>query len=57
MSSSGGQTNYFSKYFDGSDVGLYYVVIDALQVQADGTLLLSFRDTEFVPGIGFVPVA
>lgn len=46
-----GATGVWSLYFDGSDVGLSAVAIDALAVQADGTLLISIDTDSTVAGL------
>jgi predicted extracellular nuclease len=46
-------TDSWSKYFDGSDVGLGSTDIDAFALLPDGSILLSFNSSTFtVPGVG-----
>ena len=47
-------TGLWSMYFDGSDVGLDLVDVDALEVLPDGTLLLSLDAAANVTGLGTV---
>lgn len=47
-------TGLWSMYFDGSDVGLGSIDVDAFEVQADGTLLLSLDAAANVAGLGTV---
>jgi PKD repeat protein len=45
-------SNSWALYFDGSDVGLGGTDVDALEVRADGSLILSFDSATFtVPGL------
>jgi hypothetical protein len=44
----------FSLYFDGSDVGLSGVTLDAFAIAGPGELLLSFTSPANLPGIGSV---
>ena len=44
----------WSKFFDGSDVGLAHSDVDAFAPLADGTLLLTFSQDTQVPGLGKV---
>lgn len=47
-------SDIWSRYFDGSDVGLSGAEIDAFHEEADGTILLSFQDMVVLPGLGEV---
>ena len=47
-------TGRWSKFFDGSDVGLSHSRIGAFDLLADGTLLLTFEQDTRVPGLGKV---
>lgn len=44
----------YTLYFDGSDVGLAAAAIDAVDILADGAILLSFVANATVPGVGAV---
>ena len=41
----------FSKFFDGSDVGLWYSTIDAFEAIGDNEILLSFESAQYIDGI------
>ncbi|MDB9519445.1 hypothetical protein PN466_21100 [Roseofilum reptotaenium CS-1145] len=41
----------FSKFFDGSDVGLWYSTIDAFEAISDNEILLSFESAQYIDGI------
>lgn len=49
-----GNTMTWAVYFDGSDVGLHDSDVDALDLQADGSILLSLDVPLVVPGVGLV---
>jgi len=44
----------YSKFFDGSDVGLEHAKIDAFEVISDNEILISFQDAEYIDGVGHV---
>jgi hypothetical protein len=47
------QTGAWAMYFDGSDVGLANVDVDAFAVQSNGSILFSFDAASFtIPGLG-----
>lgn len=48
------QTQTWSTYFDGSDVGLSNVVVEAFYLQSDGSILLSFNTAVDLAGLGTV---
>ncbi len=49
-------TGSYAMFFDGSDVGLKFVNVDALHVthDAQNSLLISIDDSEVLPGVGLV---
>ena len=48
-------TNTWTRYFDGSDVGLSGADVNAIHLQSDGSLLLSLSNSSFeVPGFATV---
>ena len=47
-------TGVWTMYFDGSDLGLANIDVDAFELQADGTLLMSFDAAITLTGIGTV---
>jgi|GEM_PF-3391861 len=48
------ETDTWSRYFDGSDVGLSSADIDAIHLPDDGSILMSFTDPVNIAGIGWV---
>ena len=48
------ETDIWSRYFDGSDVGLSGAEIDAFHEETDGTILLSFQETVVLSELGEV---
>lgn len=47
-------TGEFSKYFDGSDVGMSHTDVDAFKIKDDGNLLLSLKCSTTINGVGSV---
>ena len=47
-------TGVWALYFDGSDVGLTNTDVDAFELQADGSLLMSFDSDFTLTGFGAV---
>ena len=48
------ETGTFSKYFDGSDVGISHTDVDAIKLMDDQSILLSVKCPTFVQGFGEV---
>lgn len=47
-------THEWSKFFDGSDMGLALTNLNAFAIQADGSILMSFSPAIDLPGLGLV---